>query len=220
MRRNKTLLDMLEEDPALLSGLSVPAGMTAATLAEIIKDRSGLLPPWIQSITRLKSDLSLWCSYRMADWTRAYSALTATYNPIHNYDREELGSEEIAKHHGTKRTVSEEVKDSPGVTTTNTGYVVPYDSGTESETGKSMLGYTGNNTRSADPLKNYETITDVDDNTYDKDVHSFVNRKTVGNIGTTRTQEMVLDETRLRMETSIYELIAAEFEDKFLMQAY
>lgn len=220
MMRNKTLFEMLEEEPTLFAGLTLPSGMTASTLSEIIKDRSGLLCPWIQSAARLKSDIALWCTYRLADWTRAYGALTATYNPIHNYDREELGSEEIGRHHGTKRTVSEEVEETPGVTTTNTGYVVPYDVSTESETGKSTQGFTGKNTRAADPTKNYETITDVDANTYDKDVHSFTNRKTVGNIGTTKTQDMVSDEVRIRMETSLYELIAAEFEDKYVMQAY
>lgn len=220
MRRNKTLFGMLAEDPELLSGLAVPAGMTASTLAEIIKDRSGLLPCWIQSAARLKSDVSLWCTYRLPDWTRAYQAMTTTYNPIHNYDREELGTEEIARHHGTKRTISENVEESPGVTTTNTGYVVPYDASVESETGKSTLGYTGKNTRSADPAKNYETISDVDANTYDKDVHTYVNRKTIGNIGVTRTQEMIGDELRLRLETDLYERIACEFEDKFLIQSY
>lgn len=218
--KNKTLFHMLDDDPTLFNGFVVPSGMTAQTVVEIIKDHSGLLYPWIQDAARLKSNISLWCTYRMSEWTKAYAALTAVYNPIHNYDREELGSEEIAKHHGTKRSTNEYVEETPGVTTTNTGSVVAYDSNAESETGKSVQGFTGKNTREATEAKNYETIQDIDANTYDKDVHSFINRVTRGNIGITKSQDMVRDETSLRMELSLYELIAAEFEDKFMIQCY
>lgn len=219
-QKNKTLFDMLAAEPTLFSGFTVPTGITAQSLIELIKDRSGLLCTWIQDAARLKSQITAWSAYRSPQWEKALAALTATYNPIHNYDREELGSEEIAKHKGTKRSTNEHVEETPGVTTTNTGHVVAYDSNTEAETGKSTQGFTGKNTREATAAQNYETLTDVDANTYDKDVHSFTNRVTRGNIGTTKSQTMVADEVQLRIETDLYELIAAEFESKFCIQIY
>lgn len=219
-QKNKTLFDMLVAEPTLFSGFSVPTGITAQSLTELIKDRSGLLCTWIQDAARLKTQITAWSTYRTPQWEKALAALTAAYNPIHNYDREELGSEEIAKHKGTKVSTNEDVSETPA-TMTNTGSVVAYDSNAEAETGKSVSspGSTSNR-RTAQANANYTTYQDVDAYTYDKDVHSFTNRITRGNIGVTKSQDMVRDEVQLRIETDLYELIAAEFESKFCMQIY
>lgn len=50
------------------------------------------------------------------------------------------------------------------------------------------------------PAENYETVTDIDANTYDKDVLSFTNRRTYGNIGTMTTQEMIQRERDIIVE--------------------
>ena len=50
------------------------------------------------------------------------------------------------------------------------------------------------------PADNYETVTDIDANTYDKDVLSFTDRRTYGNIGTMTTQEMIQRERDIIVE--------------------
>lgn len=220
MHKNKTLFDMLELDPTLFSGFTVPTGVNSAIIIQLIQDQSGELYTWIQDVARLKTAITNWSTYRIADWTKALTAMTEQYNPIYNYFREELGTETIARHKGTKTSSNEDVTDTPGVSITNTGSVVAYDSSAESETGQSVSTPTGYNTRTADATKNYVTVEDLDSTHYDKDEHSFTDRVTQGNIGTTQTADMIRNELGIRFENSIAELIAAEFEDKFMIQVY
>ena len=217
---NKTLNEFWEADPTLFNGLVLPTGLSAAILTPIIEDMSGRLCTYIQTGSRLKAEITNWSTYRSPDWARALDAMTEQYNPIYNYFREELGSEETAHHKGTKRSSSENIEETPA-TITNTGSVVAYDANAETETGKSVVspGSTKNK-READPTKNYEIIEDLDATHFDKDTLEFVNRITQGNIGTTQTVSMIMEELRLRFENSIYERIAAEFEDKFCIQVY
>lgn len=220
MSRNKTLFQFLEDDPTLFNGLVLPTGLTAATLVNLIEDGSGMLCPYIQNGTRLKAEITQWSTYRSPDWARALTAMTEQYNPIYNYFREELGSEESSHHKGTKTSTNEDVSETPA-TITNTGSVVAYDANAETETGKSVVspGATSNQ-RQALATNNYTIIEDLDATHFDKDTLEFINRVTQGNIGVTQTVDMILNELRLRFENSIYELIAAEFEDKFLIQVY
>lgn len=65
------------------------------------------------------------------------------------------------------------------------------------ETASALNNYTEH---SALPADNYETQTDIDANTFDKDVLSFTDRRTYGNIGTTLTQTMVQAERDIIIE--------------------
>ena len=218
MAANKTLIEILADEATLFAGLTLPSGMDASKLTQIIIDRSGELFPWIQASGRLKTAITNWSAIRAADWTRILNVLAETYNPLDNYRREELGSEEIAMHKGSKRSNNYKDVYKPGTTVTNTGHVVAYDSGTEAETGKSVSTPSGDgDERSGLAADNYEIIEDLDGTHYDKNVHSFTGRVTQGNVGVTRTQDMLADEVRVRMEYNLYELIAGEFETKFLM---
>ena len=217
---NKTLNDFWTADPTLFNGLVLPTGLTASVLTNIIEDNSGRLCTYIQTGSRLKAEITNWSTYRSPDWARALTAMTEQYNPIYNYFREELGSEESSHHKGTKTSTNEDVSETPA-TITNTGSVVAYDANTETETGKSVVspGATSNQ-RQALATNNYTIIEDLDATHFDKDTLEFVNRITQGNIGVTQTVDMILNELRLRFEHSIYERIAAEFEDKFCIQVY
>lgn len=218
---NKTLAEFLALDPTLLDGITLPTGMTVATLKELIMEYSELLCPWIQDAAKLKADITLWSTYRGPDWERILTALTEDYNPIYNYFRKELGSEEIAHHHGTKRSNAYKDTNTPGTTITTTGSVVAYNTGAESETGQSVSTPSGaGDVRQGLAADNYETIEDLSATQYDKDLHSFVDRITEGNIGVTQTVDMIENEIRLRTQQSVYDIIAREFESKFLMQVY
>lgn len=221
MAANKTLFDLLTEEPTLFAGLALPTGMNVSILQQLIEDDCGQLCPWVQNAARLKTDIGNWCTYRGPAWTKAYAALTEVYDPLHNYNREEVGSEEIAHHHGTKRSNAFKDTNTPGTTITTIGSVVAYDSSEETETGQSVSSPSGDgDVRVGLAADNYETVEDLDATHYDKDVHSFTGRITRGNIGVTKSQDMVKDEVALRMETELYELICGEFESKFMIQIY
>lgn len=221
IHQNKTLNDIFTEDPDFWDSFPWPEGIEGSAVQLLIAANSGTLCPMIQDAGVLKIHARSWATYRSPDWLRMLAALTAEYNPIHNYFKEELGEEEIAKHHGTKRSNNYKDTYKQGNIITNKGSVVAYDSGTEAETGQSVSTPSGDgDVRSGLAADNYEIIEDASATSYDRDVHGFNDRVTQGNVGVTRTQEMIGDELRLRAEKSLTEMIAAEFEGKFLIQCY
>lgn len=301
------------DDPVYFwDNLIVPDDFNSAEIGAAIMLRSGDLYPYIQSVPAFVSDMNLWSRYRLADWQRMIDALTATYNPIENYDRhedgiiidahhkgskdyrtiEEQGSEKDAMHKGSTvtRTISEdgsetnehhkgtktstsiEEIDTPRVQTQTDGSIVAFDSSSPTLANRTVTEpKSGTNQRTADPTKNYITTQDIDASTYDKDIKNFSDRETTetttsedidastydynektfnqrktidgvthedidathfdkdersfnsyhvhGNIGVTKTQDMILSEIEVRKQ-NIVDIIAAEFEDKFIVQLY
>lgn len=221
MAANKTL-DQLIEDYGLAFWASMewPEAVNSVGLVNLITERCGALCPWIQDATQLKSQITFWAADKKPNWERIALAMSEEYNPIYNYFREELGSEEIAHHKGTHRSTAYKDTETPAVSVTNTGSVVAYDSNTERETGQSVQTPTGTNTRQGLASENYTEERDIDANTYDRDEHSFTGRITQGNIGVTQTVDMIEAERRLRTAETLMEIIAEAFEDRFMVQVY
>lgn len=179
---------------------------------------------------------SEWASIMGASVSRALGAFNSTYNPLENYDRMEEGSEQrtigesgtetTARHKGTKTSTGEEIVTTPRAKTKATNYKVAFDSNTEVETESTVSeGTDGTDKVERDATKNFVTQTDIDANTYDKDVREFsnrttsdkldyVNRRTHGNIGVTTSQQMIESELKLRRRNLIFDYMAA-FVDEF-----
>ena len=95
---NKTLNELLIEEPTLFNGLVVPSGMDASAVKNIIEEMSGMLYPFLQSAANLKAEITAWSTYRSPEWAKALAALTQVYNPLHNYYKEELGTDVSDEH--------------------------------------------------------------------------------------------------------------------------
>ena len=67
--------------------------------------------------------------------------------------------------------------------------------------------------RTGNAANNYETVTDIDANTYDKDVLSFTDRRTYGNIGVMTTQEMIQRERDIIIE--VLDVYVSKFAECF-----
>ena len=67
--------------------------------------------------------------------------------------------------------------------------------------------------RTGNASNNYETTTDIDANTYDKDVLSFTDRRTYGNIGVMTTQEMIQRERDIIIE--VLDVYVSKFAECF-----
>lgn len=84
-----TLWGMYQYDPTLMDGVQVPDGASKDLLINSIMERSGDLYPYYQVPERLKTNIIGWFECHKTDLKRIWIALTAEYNPIHNYDRTE-----------------------------------------------------------------------------------------------------------------------------------
>lgn len=265
-RAYQTLYYTGEDGTHFWDNLHLPDSLDNKIVGNEILFHSGDLYPYIQSMPGLVEGISRWSNYRKADWQRMIDALTATYNPIENYDRHEsgsetlekhkgsvvtdevaeTGSEDLARHKGTKTSVNESTTETPRVKTKTEGSIVAFDASTPTLADQTITTpVEGTNTRTANAVDNYTIVQDVDASTYDHDTTTFTDRKTTrtiesadksatvfdkdvttfddrhthGNIGVTKTQDMILSELELRKK-SIIDIIVSEFEDKFLIQLY
>lgn len=151
--------------------------------------------------TEFKALLAVWENLHGYDFKRVIDALMTDYNPLENYDRMEEGEEHDAHHKGTKTSTNEETVHTPRVKVKTTGYKVPFDSSTEVKTDASeSVPVEGTDTIARTAANNYVTVQDIDGTTFDNDVHSFVNRRTHGNIGVTSNVTLLTEEKNLRMD--------------------
>lgn len=182
------------------------------------------------------SVFTAWANRMGAAASRALAAFNASYDPLENYDRKEEGtethtigedgSEETARHKGTKTSTGEEIITTPRTKNKATNYKLAYDSNSEVETDATVTEpLEGNDKVERDSTKNFVTQTDVDASTYDRDVRSFTdrqttdalsftNRRTHGNIGVTTSQQMIEAELELRKRNLIYDYMSM-FVDEF-----
>ena len=121
------LLDLYAEDPALLVNLSIPEGLESQTANAIIIQECGELQTVFEDAASLKAYLAPWSAAHAVPWTRMLAALTAEYNPIHNYDRTD--TETITD----TETGTSETNDTEATTESGTSTVSG--TGSESETG-------------------------------------------------------------------------------------
>lgn len=239
-----TLNGMYVYDPTLFEGMVLPSGYNAeALLSEILK-RSGQLYPYHQVPHILKADIRLWFSRNFLNFDRIMEALTAEYNPIENYDRNELSTK--TPNLTDKSTLSgKDSTQASGTDTTERTY----------DNYKETVTYSGDDTRetqvSAFDSSTYqpsEKVTDSRTNREDekeiggsysdglthgkKDETTYGKVDTIthtgtegyssrihGNIGVTTSQQMINSELELR-RYDVYADIAARFEREFIVQVY
>lgn len=143
-----------------------------------------------------------------ADYKKAIDALAASYDPLENYDRKEEGTETTERHKGSKTSFGEETIITPRVKTKNTTYKVSFDSSSEVETDSlESVPVEGTDKTERDATKNFTTQTDIDGTTFDKDVYTFTDRRTHGNIGVTTSQQMIQSELELRIKNYVADII-------------
>lgn len=84
-----TLNGMYEYEPSIFDGMILPEDYDKPTLLFEIMQRSGQLYPYHQQPLILKEGIRLWFARNYLNFDRTMAALTAEYNPIENYDRNE-----------------------------------------------------------------------------------------------------------------------------------
>lgn len=172
-----SILGLYNWDKTVLDGLS-QAPVDVGTLRDRILMECAELEIVYPDPDFCKTAIALWANSRKDAWERINTALSAEYDPIHNFDRHE------------------EYEDNRegSVDGTSTNRVTAY-----------------NNTDFTDRAQDEGTST-----SRDRLVHTA---HLYGNIGVTRTQEMIADEIRLR-QADLYSIIVEEFKQRFCILVY
>lgn len=138
-----TLWGMQQIRPTLLDGVTLPEGVDRDAFLDILNYRVGAQYPRTQVPPMLERLIARWFVLKKEAFQRMYDALSAEYNPIENYDRQERrtnklthsGSDTDTNALGTaltvKRTGTEEMSHTGSESRAQTGTETMHTTGTD-----------------------------------------------------------------------------------------
>ena len=155
---------------------------------------------------------------------KLYETTIYDYDPLLNYDLHEEGSVIDEKHKGTKTSIGTDVTttDTPrvGRVTEETGY--GYDSGVNGapygKTEEKTPTGTNQTKVEGSSANNYSKTEDIDATHFDKDVRTFDRYHKYGQIGTTKTQDLVEAERKLIID--VVNIYVDKFKKCFDISTY
>ena len=220
------IISLLEYDPSLFDGLTVPNGLDATTAVNYILMTHGKTPLMHPDPDYMRFYIHVWNTIQLPIWEKLYQTTQYEYNAIHNYDRTETITETTedarsgsltGSNKGTNsqtETVSETV-DSSGSQETE---ISAENVSTYQPEQKVSRKDSQDNSREGTVKSN--TSQDVSQETTDtlKRVYTHSNR-TEGNIGVTTTQQMIQSERDI-VNFSVYRKIAEDFVDQFCLYVW
>lgn len=175
----------------------------------------------------MKSAMSIWSAKWDLELQRIYDALTAEYNPIWNYDRNEKTTETdkpdntVTRTHNNTDTQTNryDVVTTQNIDSTSENQISADNSSTYqpdnkniSNAGKTTVGNDGTITDA-----HTGTITDVEKGTrsnIDRTGHIW------GNIGVTTSTQMIESETLIRAKRNLYDIATRLFANELLIGIY
>lgn len=189
-----TLMGMLNYNNDLLNGLQVP-GCSSEMIRETIVMKMGDLYPYYQVPPVLKKLITVWSLQHQMEWEKIYKSLTAEYNPIENYDRQESWED-----------------NSNGVTEfTNTGHSDSTDT----------MNKSGFNTDGFSPDSQAIGVSNSNTGGNGKNINVSTHSGRIhGNVGVTTNQQMIESEITLRTRFNLLDHVCKQFEETFMVQVY
>ena len=222
--------------PDPLSGINVPNELDASLVRSAIVVRCGLLTPVYGEPEVFTAIVADWFAEKQWTFEHLVKIIKAEYSPIENYDRYEDSTDThkgTVKDAGTSKD-THSGKDENNLkiindtdaytgtdTTTNTisaenSSAYQPDNKTEFQNGKTIT-YNKNDTTT---YTHGHKIDRTDDNTRTNDLTDKHNAHMHGNIGVTKTQEMIELELSLLSKFDPYRWIAEQFENEFMLMIY
>ena len=195
-----TLLGMYQyTEGEIFSGLDMPEGLDASDFVNRLLSIRGELPVLWPDPDVMQSYITMWSENWKPNFTRIYATLSAEYNPIHNFDRHE------------------EYTDTEGIgksgTSTASGRT---DSGTENKVSafNESTYQPDSTTTFGSGSSSTDSSSERIDRELDHEAHLY------GNIGVTKSQDMVQDEVDLRLRNRIYDIMGDVFAQELLILVY
>lgn len=222
---------LLDWDGSLFDDMVVPEGVDAEEVVDHIVYKYGDAPLFSPDPEILKYYIARWSARRLPLWERYAAAISAEYDPLENYDREETRTE---SKEGTFERIG-------STTTSDEGTVTKADTGTVSEAGtdtttdqRSADNATGWSDYDKSTLQRNGTVTNNLTNLETRDL-SGLSRQNVndehsedttttsrihGNIGVTTSQQMLVSELDLIPRLDLIDYIADDWHSEFNLMIY
>ena len=186
-----SLMSLYMYNDHLFDDLQLPDGVIKEVVISEILAATAELEVIYPDYDVMKQMIHIYSNTRLNAWTRTYKALTAEYNPIWNKD----GTiEESTRTDNTGRSDS----------TTNgqvDGYVTAFNDDAPKQNSRDINATSGTFTSEAQG-------------------NQMTTRREYGNIGVTKSSELVRDEVILRASYDITHIIAADIKRRFCLMVY
>lgn len=218
-----TLIGLYNYDSNLFGRLELPENIDKNIFINNLLLRYGEFGVLYSDLDFMKFAIGNWGEKYFNSFVRINKALTEEYNPIHNFDR----FEDLSDTDSTDRKST----DTKNITIKGTNTVVgsnEVDENSESkvsaynsETYQPDNSNTTNTSQSNRSTSNSEHgQTDTTSNSEDVNHTSTHTGHLYGNIGVTKSQDMVTDEIKLRSNNNIYDIMSEIFKAEFLIMIY
>lgn len=211
-----SILGLYTYDNTIFDLLTLPEGLSKDNLIKNILSRLAELEIIYPNPTVLKDLIGVWSVSCQYSWAKLYATMTASYNPIDNYDRTEtrtLNSQGTGSSQaGGSDTVAGSAQNNKAgnildkVAGFNTGAQALVDKNKTETSENDSLTTNGTTTYGR---TNSESFTKADTET----IHAR------GNIGVTTTQQMLTQEREIA-DFNIYDIITEDFKQKFCILVY
>lgn len=211
----------------LFSGLSLPSGYDKTTFVNSLLLEHGEKCVLYTNPEFFKSAISIWSAKWQMELKRIYEALTAEYNPIWNYDRNEDWSDGGGRKTTSETNAGHRATDSPDFkveqeTNENatTEHKVSADNSSDYQPDYQDITDGGKNTATTSG-KTQNLAERSNSKTTDQELNSSKHKGHIwGNIGVTTSSQMVESETALRFKNNLYGIATELFANELLIGIY
>ena len=210
-QRTITILGLYNWNENIFDGLNLPDGVDKDIVVNNILEECNELEVLYADPDYMQAVIGIWSKRMLPTWTRLNETFNAEYNPIYNVDAYETVTEERDLH-GTRDVNGSTVGNA---STKENGETTNQQTGYNSETFKN-----GDKSIMDDTITSENTINNnVDEDTADFGTITTTNRR-YGNIGVTKSSDLVLSEYEVRPKLNIYTYIVEGFKNKFCLLIY
>lgn len=212
IRPTVSYLGLYNYDSTIFDDFALPNSVASrkAEFVDEILSELGQLEALYPNAEVFKRILKAWSNTRLTEWQRVETALTAEYNPIHNFDRNEDYSDTNTEKETGKSNSTSSTESNANGTNENT----------ESETAFNTESFK-NRTKNAgtDTASSTASATNESNNTVTRETKVQHTAHLYGNIGVTTSQQMINEELAMR-RGDLESYIIDDFKHRFCLMVY
>ncbi len=222
-----TLIGLYNYDSTLFDNLSLPDGYDKDTFIESLLLEHGEKCVLYSNFDFMRYSIGVWSRKWALELSRIFEALTAEYNPLHNYDRYEEYKDTENRKYKSETEAGHTATDKPDFDVINEQNV---DSETEEQISadnsssyqpehKTILNNGKNTSTTSGTTQDLEEKSngkteDEEDKTVEHEAHLY------GNIGVTTSSQMIVESVDMRRNYNLYEAAGRLFANELLIGIY
>lgn len=212
MRPTLSYLGLYNYDSTIFDDFALPDSIATrkAEFVDEILSELGQLEALYPNANVFKRILKAWSNTRLPEWQRVETALTAEYNPIHNFDRnEDYTDTNTEKETGNSNSTSSTESNANGT-----------NENTEAETAFNTESFKNRTkTNGTDTANSTASATNESSNTVNRETKVQHTAHLYGNIGVTTSQQMINEELTMR-RSDLESYIIEDFKNRFCVMVY